>query len=84
MTYRLVGHMIGDNEVYRTKAEVAEWRERDMIVTFPQRLVSEFGVAPAQIAAVEADVAAEMAEIVRFAQESPWPDPSEVAEDVWA
>ena len=32
MTYRLVGHMIGDNEVYRTKAEVAEWRERDMIV----------------------------------------------------
>ena len=37
MTYRLVGHMIGDNEVYRTKAEVAEWRARDMIVTFPQR-----------------------------------------------
>ena len=28
MTYRLVGHMIGDNEVYRTKAEVAEWRAR--------------------------------------------------------
>ena len=75
MTYRLVGHMIGDNEVYRTKAEVAEWRERDMIVTFPQRLISEFGVAPAQIAAAEADVAAEMAEIVRFALESPWPDP---------
>ena len=41
-------------------------------------------MSPAQIAAVEADVAAEMAEIVRFAQESPWPDPSEVAEDVWA
>ena len=84
MTYRLVGHMIGDNEVYRTKAEVAEWRARDMIVTFPQRLVSEFGVSPAQIAAVEADVAREMAEIVRFAEESPWPDPDEVAEDVWA
>jgi pyruvate dehydrogenase E1 component alpha subunit len=84
MTYRLVGHMIGDNEVYRTKAEVAEWRQRDMIVTFPQRLVAEFGAAPEQIAAVEADVAREMAEIARFAEESPWPDPSEVAEDVWA
>jgi len=84
MTYRLVGHMIGDNEVYRTKAEVAEWRARDMIVTFPQRLVSEFGVTPAQITGVEADVAAEIAEVVRFAQASPWPDPSEIAEDVWA
>jgi pyruvate dehydrogenase E1 component alpha subunit len=84
MTYRLVGHMIGDNEVYRTKAEVAEWRERDMIDTFPQRLVAEFGVTPERIAAVEADVAHEMAEIVRFAEESPWPEPSEVTEDVWA
>jgi pyruvate dehydrogenase E1 component alpha subunit len=84
MTYRLVGHMIGDNEVYRTKAEVAEWRERDMIVTLPQRLVAEFGVSPAEIDAVASDVAAEMAEIVRFAEESPWPDLSEVAEDVFA
>ena len=84
MTYRLVGHMIGDNEVYRTKAEVAEWHERDMIFTFPQRLVADFGVTADQIAAVQADVAREMAEIARFAEESPWPDPIEVAEDVWA
>jgi TPP-dependent pyruvate/acetoin dehydrogenase alpha subunit len=84
MTYRLVGHMIGDNEVYRTKAEVAEWRQRDMIVTFPQRLINEFGVTTAQIAAVEASVATEMAEIVRFAEESPWPDPSEISADVFA
>ena len=55
-----------------------------MIGTFPQRLISEFGVSPSQIAAVEADVAREMAEIVRFAEESPWPDPSEIAEDVRA
>ena len=26
MTYRLVGHMVGDTEPYRTKEEVAEWR----------------------------------------------------------
>jgi len=84
MTYRLVGHMIGDSEPYRTKAEVAEWRARDPLVTFPRRLVAEFGVAPERIASAEAEVAAQMAEIVRFAQESPWPDPSEVAEDVFA
>jgi TPP-dependent pyruvate/acetoin dehydrogenase alpha subunit len=84
MTYRLVGHMIGDTEPYRTKEEVAEWRKRDSTVVFPQRLVSEFGVPPAEVAAVEAEVAAQIKEIARFAQESPWPDPSEVAEDVFA
>ncbi len=84
MTYRLVGHMIGDTEPYRTKEEVAEWRKRDSTVVFPQRLVREFGVTPDQIAAVDTEVAAEIEEIARFAQESPWPDPSEVAEDVFA
>jgi acetoin:2,6-dichlorophenolindophenol oxidoreductase subunit alpha len=84
MTYRLVGHMVGDSEPYRTKEEVAEWRERDPVVTFPKRLVSEFGVDPEQIHAADAEVAAEMAEIVRFARESPWPDPSEATEDVFA
>lgn len=84
MTYRLVGHMIGDTEPYRTKSEVAEWRKRDSTVIFPQRLVSEFGFSPAEVAAAEAEVAAEIEEIARFAEQSPWPDPSEVAEDVFA
>lgn len=84
LTYRLVGHMIGDNEPYRTKEEVAEWRKRDSTIIFPQRLVSEFGVSPAEVAAVEAEVAAEIEEIARFAEQSPWPDPSEAAEDVFA
>jgi pyruvate dehydrogenase E1 component alpha subunit len=84
MTYRLVGHMIGDSEPYRAKTEVAEWRKRDPIIAFPERLIRDFGVTSEQIAAVQADVAGQMAEIVRFAQESPWPDPSEVAEDVFA
>lgn len=84
MTYRLVGHMIGDTEPYRTKEEVAEWRKRDSTIIFPQRLVREFGASPAEVAAAEAEVAAQIEEIARFAQESPWPDPSEVAEDVFA
>jgi pyruvate dehydrogenase E1 component alpha subunit len=84
MTYRLVGHMIGDAEPYRTQEEVAEWRARDPIVTFPQQLVKEFGIAPAEVEAVEAEVEAQMAEVVHFALESPWPDASEVFTDVFA
>ncbi len=84
MTYRLFGHMVGDSEPYRAKEEVAEWRARDPITAFPKRLVAEFGVTEAQVQAAEAAVAAEMEQIVRFAQESPTPEPSEALEDVYA
>ena len=84
MTYRLVGHMIGDSEVYRTREEVGEWRKRDPLTVFPERLVREADVSREEIARVEGEVAEQMAEIVRFAQGSPWPDPSEATEDVFA
>ena len=84
MTYRLFGHMVGDSEPYRTKEEVAEWRAKDMITTFPQRLIAEFGFSQTEIDAVQAEVAAEMEEIKRFALESPWPDVSEIEADVFA
>jgi pyruvate dehydrogenase E1 component alpha subunit len=84
MTYRLVGHMVGDSEPYRTKEEVALWRAKDPVVTFPKRLVDEFGVPQAQIEATIKAVEDELAEIARFAEESPWPEPNEAFEDVWA
>src|ERR671937_1303757 len=41
LTYRFRGHSAADPEVYRTKEEVAEWRKRDPIVTFAERLKKE-------------------------------------------
>jgi pyruvate dehydrogenase E1 component subunit alpha len=38
LTYRFRGHSAADPEVYRTKEEVQQWRERDPIVTYGQRL----------------------------------------------
>jgi acetoin:2,6-dichlorophenolindophenol oxidoreductase subunit alpha len=84
MTYRLFGHMVGDTEPYRTKEEVAQWRAKDPITTFPQRLIDEFGFSQAEIDAVKAEVEAEIEEIKRFALESPWPDVSEIAEHMFA
>ncbi len=84
MTYRLVGHMIGDTEPYRTQEEVAEWRARDPIHTFPQRLIEEYGVSQAAVEAAQAEVEAHMAELVRFALESPWPSADEITEDIFA
>ncbi len=84
MTYRLFGHMVGDTEPYRTKEEVAQWRAKDPITAFPQRLIDEFGFSQAEIDAVKAEVESEMEEIKRFALESPWPDVSEIAEHMFA
>ena len=84
MTYRLFGHMVGDTEPYRSKEEVARWRAKDPITTFPQRLIDEFGFSQAEIDAVKAEVEAEIEEIKRFALESPWPDVSEIAEHMFA
>ena len=83
-TYRLFGHMVGDNEIYRSKEEVAAWKAKDAIITFPQRLVDEFGVSQEEIAAIRAEVEAEIEEIARFALESPWPDVDEIDAYVFA
>ncbi len=84
MTYRLVGHMVGDSEPYRTKEEVGQWRAKDPVARFPERLVAEFGAPEAVVDQVKESVEAELAEITRFAEESPWPEPEEAFEDVWA
>jgi TPP-dependent pyruvate/acetoin dehydrogenase alpha subunit len=83
-TYRLVGHMIGDTEPYRTREEVAEWRARDPIQAFPRQLVEEFGLSQADVEAARSDVEAQMADIKRFALESPWPSLDEISEDLFA
>jgi pyruvate dehydrogenase E1 component alpha subunit len=66
-TYRFCAHSMFDPELYRDKGEVAQWRERDPIVTW-EALLSAGGVldAPAR-AAMEAQVAAEIEDAVTFA-----------------
>lgn len=40
-TYRLMGHMFGDTESYRTREEVAEWRKRDPLLVYRERCAAE-------------------------------------------
>jgi pyruvate dehydrogenase E1 component alpha subunit len=73
-TYRHGGHFVGDAEEYRTKEEVAEWRERDPIARLEARLLADGVLVEEARAAVWAEVAAEVAEAERFAEESPEPE----------
>ncbi len=68
-TYRFRPHSMFDPELYRDKAEVAEWREEhDPIATFTQRCTAEGLLGADDVAAMEARAAAEIAEAVAYAE----------------
>ncbi|MFB3738218.1 MAG: thiamine pyrophosphate-dependent dehydrogenase E1 component subunit alpha [Candidatus Velamenicoccus archaeovorus] len=86
-TYRYFGHHVGDvdRSYYRSREEEEEWRSgRDPIALHGEWLMAS-GIAdrPA-LAAVEDRVAREVEEGERFGLEAPYPEPSEVDEDVYA
>ncbi|MEA5153469.1 pyruvate dehydrogenase (acetyl-transferring) E1 component subunit alpha [Raineyella sp.] len=68
-TYRFRAHSMFDPGLYRTKAEVAAWRERDPIPRLASAL-REAGLAKAELAALEVAAQAEVSEAVRFAEAS--------------
>ncbi|MCS7061473.1 MAG: thiamine pyrophosphate-dependent dehydrogenase E1 component subunit alpha [Anaerolineae bacterium] len=84
LTYRYLGHMIGDPETYRTKEEVAEWKKRDPIARLRQHLFEKHGVSEGQFAAIDERVAQRVADAVAFAKQAALPTPDEVWDDVWA
>ncbi len=83
-TYRFMGHSMSDpiHGHYRTKEEVESQKQRDPIVTFRKRLEDAAMLDAEQWQAMEADVNAEIEDAVRFADESPDPDPAELGTHV--
>ncbi len=68
-TYRFRPHSMFDPELYRDKAEVAEWRDRhDPIRTLTERLAAEGLLTAGDVAAIEAAVAAEVDGAVAYAE----------------
>lgn len=83
-TYRQKGHSRFDPAAYRPKDEVETWMKRDPIVRFKSKL-SEMGVltdAISQKMVQEAKNSVD--EATEFAIKSPFPDPEEALEDVYA
>jgi pyruvate dehydrogenase E1 component alpha subunit len=71
-TYRFRAHSMFDPELYRSKGEVEEWKGRDPIETFRDRLIVE-GVVTEEIwARLEAEVGDEVDAAVRFAEAGTW------------
>jgi pyruvate dehydrogenase E1 component alpha subunit len=82
-TYRFRAHSMFDAELYRGKEEVEEWKQRGPIVTFTAKLRSEELLDDARIAAIEAEVAQEIAAAVAFAEAGGWEPVENLTRDVY-
>jgi pyruvate dehydrogenase E1 component alpha subunit len=82
-TYRYKGHSISDPQKYRSKDEVEEYKEKDPIQVVLKTILTNKFATQAEIDTINARVDAIVTESVKFAEESPWPDDSEVLKDVY-
>jgi TPP-dependent pyruvate/acetoin dehydrogenase alpha subunit len=84
VTYRYRGHSKSDRNLYRTREEIAEWREKDPIPRFAARL-QEAGLIDADAAAAaEQRARAEIEAAVTWAEEQPEPRCEDLLEGVYA
>lgn len=82
-TYRYYGHSLSDARAYRTRDEERQWRDRDPIEIFARRLTDNAVFTQEEVDAIRAQAKATIEESVRFALESPFPDPSELFDNVY-
>ena len=81
-TYRYLGMETGDDwTLYRTKEEVEQWKKKDPIPRLRKMLISKKMSSLKEIEAVEQNVKKELEEALKFAEESPDPDPEETLKD---
>jgi pyruvate dehydrogenase E1 component alpha subunit len=72
-TYRYRGHSAADPEVYREKEEVEEWRAKDPIKTFRDRLLAEDAISEEEVEEMRERIERRVTEAVEFADASPEP-----------
>lgn len=82
-TYRFYGHFEGDPMVYRSKEEIEEWKKRDPILIFKEKLLRMSVATEGILNDIWAKAVKEVEEAIRFAEESPYPEPNEAYTDVF-
>ena len=82
--YRFMGHSMSDPGNYRTRQEIAKYQERDPIVLFKDSLKEAKVLGDKDFEKIEQEAMAAVERAVKFAEESPYPDESELFTDVYA
>ena len=83
-TYRYMGHSMSDPGNYRTRAEIEKYQERDPIKLFTAALKENKMITDRDLSDLEAEIKEQIEHALRFAEESPEPDPKELYTNVYA
>jgi pyruvate dehydrogenase E1 component alpha subunit len=83
-TYRYKGHSKSDQNRYRTREEIAAWRQRDPIERLACWLQEHQLATAAEVRQLEAEARQAIADAYAFAEASPPPDPAALLEGVYA
>ncbi len=82
-TYRWYGHSRSDPREYRTKAEEKAWHQRDPIIVLSEKMLSEKLCTQEQLDQIKDRAFATIETATKFGMDSPWPNPADVAKDVY-
>lgn len=82
-TYRYKGHSMSDPAKYRTKEEVEAYKAKDPVEMVLKTIQEKKYATAAEIEAINEKVRDIVEDSVKFSEESPWPDPSELYTDVY-
>jgi pyruvate dehydrogenase E1 component alpha subunit len=82
-TYRYKGHSMSDPAKYRTKEEVETYKAKDPIEVVKASIEDKKYADEAWFEQINDKIKAIVDESVKFSEESPWPDPSELYKDVY-
>ena len=83
-TYRHYTHFTGEPDTYRPKKEVEEWKDKDPIKRYHERLIEEGIMDEAGLKAIQKEVEKELNLAVKFAENSPRPKPESALDDIYA
>ena len=83
-TYRYMDHSMSDPGNYRTRTEIEKYQERDPIKLFTALLKEEKVLTDRDLSEMESAIREQVERAVRFAEESPEPDPKELYTNVYA
>lgn len=82
-TYRWLGHWTGDPQVYRSREEVEEWKKKDPIKRYREKLIAQGLFTAEELDAIEVAAQTEADNAAEFALNSPEPDPATLLDDVF-
>ena len=82
-TYRYRGHSVSDPQKYRSKDEVEDYKNQDPITKVHNTILENKFATIEELNAIDEKIAGIVEASVKFAEESPWPDESELLKDVY-